>query len=98
MAKYSKEQSTIIALWVLAMQQRANPTRPIQGHTAPSSITEIVNKLGEHHSSDSILLHTHGYDRLLLGRDIEKTVTALQQEIANELKLCGVISRVYPVS
>jgi hypothetical protein len=97
MAKYSKEQSTVIALWVLAMQHRPNPKLPIQGHTAPTNITEIVNKLGELHSSDSILLHTHGYDRLLLGRDIDKTVTALQQEIAKELKDFDIISSVFSI-
>jgi len=97
MAKYSREQSTVVALWVLAMQHRPNPKLPIQGHTAPAIITEAVNKLGEHHSSDSILLHTHGYDRLLLGRDIDKSVTALQQEIANELKDFDIISSVFPI-
>lgn len=96
-AAYSKKQSTVIALWVLSMQNRVDPKASIQGHTAPSIITDIVNALGESHTSGSILLHTHGYDRLLLGRKIGKSVTNLQKEVANELMVQGVISLVHPL-
>jgi hypothetical protein len=93
MVKFTKDQSTVIALWVLALQQRDDPKAAIQNHTAPQIISDIVNKLGEPHSSDSILLHTHGYDRLLLNRPIEKTVTELQRQVADELVEQGVISK-----
>ncbi|WP_076587992.1 hypothetical protein [Vibrio ostreicida] len=90
MNKYTKEQSTIVALWVLA-KRRENDLWPAAPEgTAPELITHIVNQMGPYHSSDSILLHTHGYDRLLLGRDIDKSVTSLQKEVAEELKLAGV--------
>jgi hypothetical protein len=95
MAKYSREQSTVVALWVLALQQRDEPKAAIQGATAPRIIVDVVNKLGEEHTSDSILLHTHGYDRLLMNRQIDKTVTELQRQIADELVEQGVISKRY---
>lgn len=98
MASYSKEQSTIVALWVLAMQQRLDPNKAIQNNTAPDIIAKTVNMLGEHHSPDSILLHTHGYDRLLFGRNINKSVTRLQQEVANELKSSDIISKVHEIT
>jgi hypothetical protein len=95
MGKYNKEQSTVVALWVLALQCRSDPKAAIQDATAPPVIVEILNRLGESHSSDSILLHTHGYDRLLLGRDIDKTISKLQREVASALKDAGVVSKVY---
>ena len=97
MATYNREQSTVIALWVLARQTNNDPYPPIRDNTAPQNIVDIVNTLGEHHSSDSILLHTHGYDRLLLGRDIDKTVTGVQREVAQELREVGIISRIYDI-
>ncbi len=95
MNKYTKEQSTIVALWVLAKRQKNNlwPAPPTP--TAPELITHLVNNAGPSHSSDSILLHTHGYDRLLLGRDISKSVTSLQKEVAQELLLSGIINKTY---
>ncbi len=58
---------------MLAIKNRGHPEQPMKDGTAPNIITELVNSLGEKHSSDSILLHTHGYDRLLLNRQIEKS-------------------------
>lgn len=95
MANYSKEQSTIVALWALALQQRDDPTAVIKEATAPPVIVDVVNKLGEEHTPGSILLHTHGYDRLLLNRQIDKTVTNLRRQIADELVEQGVISKRY---
>lgn len=95
MAKYSKEQSTVVALWVLAMQFRDDPKAAIQGAIAPPVVVDAVNKLGEQHTSGSILLHTHGYNRLLHNRKIDKTITNLQRQIARELVEQGVISRCY---
>lgn len=95
MATYNREQSTVIALWVLARQTDNDPHPLIP--TAPQNIVDIVNALGEHHSSGSILLHTHGYDRLLLGRDIDRTVTRIQREVAQELREVGIISRIYDI-
>lgn len=97
MSEYNKEQSIVIALWVLALQNRHDPKAAVQGHTAPNSIYGIVNKLGEHHSSDSMLLHAHGYDRLLLDRKIDRSVTKLQKEVAAELKVQGIISTIYTI-
>jgi hypothetical protein len=97
MATYSRDQSTVIALWVLALQYRDDPKLAIQGGTAPRVITDVVNRLGEQHSSDSILLQKHGFDRLLLGRQIDKSVSLLQRSVANELLEAGVVSRVYDV-
>jgi hypothetical protein len=92
MAEYSKAQSTVVALWVLALSKF-----PIRRRTAPDIITEIVNQLGDVHSSESVLLHKHGYDRLLLGRRIDKKITALQRQIAQELHEAGIVSKVYNV-
>ena len=96
MAEYNKSQSMVIALWVLA-RSRNDPKIPIPGATAPAIITEVVNQLGDVHPSDSVLLHKHGYDRLLLDRKIDKTVTALQRQVAKELFEAGVVSKVYDV-
>lgn len=96
MSNYTKDQSVVVALWVLAKRRENNPWPAPPSPTSPKLITDIVNKLGPNHSSDSILLHTHGYDRLLLGRDISKSITALQREIAKELKDAGVIDNIYP--
>jgi hypothetical protein len=90
MSEYSKAQSTVVALWVLALSKFS-----IGRTTAPDIITEIVNQLGDAHSSDSVLLHKHGYDRLLLGRKIDKTMTALQRQVAQELREAGIMSEVY---
>lgn len=96
MSEYSKSQSTVIALWVLALQnKRSGVDFESKGSTAPRSITDLVNSLGEIHTSDSILLHTHGYDRLLLGRPIDRAITKLQREIAQDLLEQGVISQIY---
>lgn len=92
MSRYNKEQSTVIAIWNLT---RKNVVDPIPGNTAPESITNIVNMLGETHSSDSILLHTHGYDRLFHNRGIDKTITKLQIEIALELQKQGLVDKVH---
>lgn len=94
MAEYSKAQSTVIALWVLS-RSMSGSKRPVPKGTAPAIITDVVNQLGDSHTSDSILLHTHGYERLLLDRRIEKTITCLQREIANELFAAGIVSKVY---
>jgi|GEM_PF-4188592 len=98
MSKYTKEQSTIVALWVLAKRRDTDlwPSPPTP--TAPELITDLVNKVGLHHSSDSVLLHTHGYDRLLLGREIGKSVTTLQRQVASELEDAGVIDKVFTIS
>jgi hypothetical protein len=95
MASYNKDQSSVVALWVLALQYRTNPKQAIKDATAPPLITSIINKLGEQHTSDSILLHKHGYDRLLTGRDIDKSITNLQREIAQELLETGIVSTIY---
>ena len=94
MAPYSKEQSIVVALWVLARSTN-DPEVRIPGATAPAIITNLVNQLGEKHSSDSVLLHKHGYDRLFFGRDIDKTITTLQRQIAKELYETGVVSKVH---
>lgn len=95
MAKYNKKQSTIVALWVLAIAKRGHPEQTIKNGIAPEVITNLVNSLGEKHSSSSILLHTHGYDRLLLGRKIDKTITKLQEEVAQELLESDVIKKIF---
>jgi hypothetical protein len=95
MAMYNKRQSTVIALWVLAIKNVGHPEKPIKDGTAPEVITDLVNTLGDRHSSDSILLHTHGYDRLLLNRDIDKTITGLQHEIAEELLSTGIVKEIF---
>jgi len=89
---YSKEQSTVVALWVLA---RSTNDPKVRIHTAPTIITDLVNQLGDKHSSDSVLLHKHGYDRLFFERDIDKTITTLQRQIAKELYEAGVVSKVF---
>jgi hypothetical protein len=96
MSEYSKSQSTVIALWVLALQSRHNGDEfARKGPTAPPAITDLVNQHGEPHTSDSILLHTHGYDRLLLGRTIGKTITNLQREIASEFHSQGIVRQLF---
>ena len=97
MNKYTKEQSTIVALWVLAKRREDDLWPAPPSATAPELITHMVNQVGPSHSSDSILLHTHGYDRLLLGRDITKSATSLQKEVAQELKLAGVINKIHDI-
>lgn len=96
MSKYTKDQSTLVALWVLAKRRENNPWPAPPSPTAPNLIFEMVNKLGPEHSSDSILLHTHGYDRLLLGRNISKSITSTQREVAKELKEAGVVDFIHP--
>ncbi len=96
MAEYSEDQSRIIALWVLAIKNRGHPNgQSVKGGVAPEVIVNLVNQLGEYHSPQSILLHTHGYDRLLLNRDIDKTITKLQRRVAKELKEQGVVNQIY---
>ena len=90
--EYTKDQSTVIALWVLALQTRSNPLAPIQGATAPEIIARLGNNLGGEHTSDSMLLHTHGYNRLFQDRQIDREATNLQKEIAKELREQGVTS------
>jgi hypothetical protein len=90
MAMYNKEQSTVVALWVLAMSRY-----PTEFQTAPDAITAIVNKLGDSHTSDSVLLHKHGYDRLLLDRPINKNISALQRQVARELHDVGIAPALY---
>ncbi len=98
MAKYNEEQSTVIALWVLAIINRGHPDKQsIKGGMAPRSIVHLVNALGEDHSPSSILLHTHGYDRLLLGRSIDRSVTELQKKVARKLKEEDIIKKVFSI-
>jgi hypothetical protein len=85
MATYSKEQSTVVALWVLAMNKQRTGLQ-----SAPEPIAAIVNKRGDTHTAESILLHKHSYDRLLLGREINKTITSLQRRVAKELHEAGI--------
>jgi hypothetical protein len=94
-ANYNKKQSTIIALWVLAIKNTGHPEKPIKNGTAPNVIRELVNSLGEKHSSDSILSHTHGYDQLLLNRQIEKTITSLQREVSNDLLQADIVNQIF---
>ena len=83
---YTKLQSTAIALWTIALQDKVSRD-VIAGKEpeAPPLITELVNELGPHHSPGSILLHTHGYDRLFFDRVIDKSITRLQRTVAQEL-------------
>lgn len=93
---YTKSQSAAVALWVLALQnKRTDAEFESKGQAAPEIIATLVNALGPHHSPYSIVLHTHGYDRLLLGRRIGRGISNLQREVAQDLKLQGVVSTVY---
>ena len=98
MSEYNKAQSTVIALWVLALQnKRTGVDFESKGPTAPEAIAGIVNQLGDTHTSDSVLLHTHGYDRLLLGRPIERAITKLQREVARDLLDQGIVVSLHDV-
>ncbi|EJL6325717.1 TPA: hypothetical protein ACMDNH_003559 [Vibrio cholerae] len=97
MAKYNKEQSAIIALWNLALNYgyQKHGYVPLKDSKAPSLIFDLVNKLGESHSAESIALHSHGYDQLFHDRDIDRGVTGLQNQIAKELSENGTVQKVY---
>ena len=95
MATYNDDQSLVIALWTLALQNKcAKGEIAGKGVEAPPVIIDLVNKLGDAHTAGSVLLHTHGYDRLFFNRKIEKTITKTQCEIAKKLKIGEVINEI----
>jgi hypothetical protein len=95
MAKYSREQSAAVGLWVLAMLYRDDPEAAIHGATAPPMIVDVVNQLREQHTPRSILLPTHGYNRFLHNRKIGRTNTRIQRQITADLVDQGVIFGCY---
>ena len=90
MNEYSDQQSILIALWVLSLRPNFAP-----GPEAPEFLTQMVNALGEHHSAASILLHTHGYERLFLNRPINRNITSLQRQVASLLRDEGIVEHVF---
>ncbi|HUE69348.1 MAG TPA: hypothetical protein VMP01_00555 [Pirellulaceae bacterium] len=94
MSLYTREQSLVVALWVLA--QTSDRVKAKSGaRQAPRPIVELVNAFGGKHSADSIFLHQHGYERLLLGRDIDKTVSETQRAVAQSLVEAGLIEKIH---
>lgn len=98
MSPYNEEQLIIVALYVLAMAE-PNKTYPKRNGSpsVPDSIVSLVNNVGEIHSPESIFLCTHGFERILLGRKIQKSVSHKQKSVAQKLMDEGTVTQLFSV-
>lgn len=97
-APYNEEQLMVIALYVLAIDGTGQKHPKRNGSPGvPDSVVSLVNNLGKEHSPESIFLCTHGFERILLGRQIDRNVTQKHKNVAQRLKDEGTISELYSI-
>jgi len=95
---YNEDQLMIVALYVLSLDGTGNKHPRRNGSpSVPDSVVSLVNKVGEAHSPESIFLCTHGFERILLGRQIKKDPSQRHKNVAQRLKDEGTVSELYAV-
>lgn len=76
---WTREQSIIVALWVLAHQGDV----PAEFAAAiPPTLLAAINAVGPSRFTGGVIYHMMGYQRLFFDRPISVTVTHLQRDIA----------------
>ena len=95
---YNEDQLMIVALYVLSLDKSGNKHPKRNGSPGvPDSIVQLVNKVGGEHSPESIFLCTHGFERVLLGRQINKDLSQRHKNVAQRLKDEGTVTQLYAV-